>query len=139
MGGISSTSPLQLESYQVIFDAATGISSNSVALTNLTNVTGPGVLSSIGINLNTIATGGWSAQLEVQIDGGPTRTLTIRVVGADGGIHPFASTLYDTSHPLAYLVPVNLRFAVSLRVGINVTVAAPGNTLSCTVCRGVTL
>lgn len=135
MGGISSTRQTIFESYAPEFDSVTGISFGSAVLTNILNVSGIGMLSSIGFSIGSGSVAGVTANLEIQIDGGTTKLLSILAAGTVMAAKNFDMGIGQVVR--AYLIPINTRFAVSCRVGINVTVAAGTELYSACVVRAM--
>lgn len=137
MSGISSTRPIIFESYAPQVDSISAISFGSGVLTNITNVSGIGILCSVAIRMES-SVPGVTANLEIQIDGGTTKLITLLVAGVLGQIMPFSADGFGTS-TYFFMIPVGSRFAVSCRVGVNVTVASGATTYTATVCRAMKL
>ena len=133
MGINSSLQEFNLESYQVIFTSAS-VNLTGTGLTNMINVTETGQLCEIAISYGAVS-GTPTVNLEIQIDGQTTQTLSMLAGSGSLTDAAFAFALDDTGNA-KLRIPIFTRYKTSCRVGLNVSAAAAGGTYKATVTRG---
>lgn len=113
----------------------------STGVTNVINVTEAGKLFWIMLNVSNPVTGTPIVRLELQIDGGSTRTKTLWSSQITWGMAVKGLSWNDKSDPGdaqndRLFIPVNARYVTSCRVGLNIVTAASAGNAQFDVLRG---
>ena len=119
---------IPVASYQPQAADTAAIDLTATGVTNIISQTEKGILSSVGIRVNTVAATNVTATLEIQINGGSTQSISVynggvvfvtSLLALDG--NGTGSTIGDFR-----VINLNIPYQTSCRVGINVTSGSIG-------------
>ena len=121
-----------IEAFEAI-PSTLAVNLGSATVQNVVNVSEVGELYSVSIADLDSPIGTLAANLEIQIDGQAAQTLNLWTAGTVNAALLAFSSFVDGGGDLHIFLPFKARYAISLRVAVNISVAGSG-----TVYLGVT-